>query len=265
MTIKTKDSIVAISTSNSIISFCTVNQVITHLTKLLKEQLKAELEYDRDQLIDRQHWLTLEQIFIEKKVYQKIEKATRPVKPGDFRDHYYPKTEILGDDEMRITALGTGIGREDFDPDKLRYHRIIIMTDADVDGSHIRTLLLTFFFRYMIELIEGGHLFIAQPPLYAVKEGKTLHYTYTEAENAVLLKKLQNKKYSLQRYKGLGEMNAHQLWETTMDPTVRTLLQVTIEDAVIADRTFDMLMGSEVPPRRRFITTHASEVRNLDV
>ena len=139
------------------------------------------------------------------------------------------------------------------------------MTDADVDGSHIRTLLLTFFFRYMTDLIEAGHLFIAQPPLYAVKEGKQIHYTYTEAENAQLLKTLQNKKYSLQRYKGLGEMNAEQLWETTMDPTVRTLLQVTIEDAVIADRTFDMLMGSEVPPRRRFITTHASEVRNLDV
>ncbi|HSH03698.1 MAG TPA: ATP-binding protein [Anaerolineae bacterium] len=138
-------------------------------------------------------------------------------------------------------------------------------TDADVDGSHIRTLLLTFFFRYMPQLIEKGHLYIAQPPLYAVKEGKKIHYTYTEAENSKLLKSLEGKRYSLQRYKGLGEMNAQQLWETTMDPAVRTLLQVTIEDAIIADGTFDMLMGSEVAPRRRFITTHASEVRNLDV
>jgi DNA gyrase subunit B len=174
--------------------------------------------------------------------------------------------KILTNNEVKaiISALGTGVG-ESFDLENLRYHRVIIMTDADVDGSHIRTLLLTFFFRYMTELIEAGHLFIAQPPLYAIKEGKQIHYTYTEADNAELLKKLQNKKYSLQRYKGLGEMNAGQLWETTMDPSVRTLLQVTIEDAVIADRTFDMLMGSEVPPRRRFITTHASEVRNLDV
>jgi DNA gyrase subunit B len=141
------------------------------------------------------------------------------------------------------------------------------MTDADVDGSHIRTLLLTFFFRYMPTLIEDGHLYIAQPPLYRIKEGKIVHYTYTEAENAKLLKKIQasKKKYDLQRYKGLGEMNPDQLWDTTMDPSVRTLLQVAIEDAVMADRTFDMLMGSEVAPRRRFITTHANEVRNLDV
>ena len=174
--------------------------------------------------------------------------------------------KILANNEVKamISALGTGIG-ESFDLENLRYGRVIIMTDADVDGSHIRTLLLTFFFRYMPQLIEEGHLFIAQPPLYAIKEGKTIHYTYTEAENAALLQSLKNKKYGLQRYKGLGEMNAHQLWETTMDPADRTLLQVTIEDAVSADRTFDMLMGSEVPPRRRFITTHASEVRNLDI
>jgi DNA gyrase subunit B len=174
--------------------------------------------------------------------------------------------KILTNNEVKaiISALGTGVG-ESFEIENLRYNRVVIMTDADVDGSHIRTLLLTFFFRYMTELIEEGHLFIAQPPLYAVKEGKTMHYTYTEAENVALLKNLSNKKYSLQRYKGLGEMNAHQLWETTMDPAERTLLQVTIEDAVIADSTFNMLMGSEVPPRRRFITTHASEVRNLDV
>lgn len=174
--------------------------------------------------------------------------------------------KILTNNEVKamISALGTGIG-ESFDLANLRYGRVIIMTDADVDGSHIRTLLLTFFFRYMSQLIEGGHLYIAQPPLYAIKQGKELHYTYTEAQNTALLKELAGKKFSLQRYKGLGEMNAQQLWETTMDPNARTLLQVTIEDAVIADRTFDMLMGSEVPPRRRFITTHASEVRNLDI
>jgi DNA gyrase subunit B len=174
--------------------------------------------------------------------------------------------KILANKEVRalISALGTGVG-ETFELDKLRYGRVIVMTDADVDGSHIRTLLLTFFFRYLPEVIESGHLYIAQPPLYAIKQGKNTQYTYTEAQNAALLNSLKGKKYGLQRYKGLGEMNAQQLWETTMDPTVRTLLQVTIEDAVAADRTFNMLMGSEVPPRRRFITTHASEVRNLDV
>ena len=176
--------------------------------------------------------------------------------------------KILNNNEVKalISALGVGIG-DGFDLSNLRYGRVIIMTDADVDGSHIRTLLLTFFFRYMAELIEGGHLYIAQPPLYLVTVGKEEHYTYTEAENTELLKQLQKKKakYNLQRYKGLGEMNPIQLWETTMDPGVRTLLQVAIEDAVMADRTFDMLMGSEVAPRRRFITTHANEVRNLDI
>jgi len=174
--------------------------------------------------------------------------------------------KILANREVKamISALGTGIG-ETFTLDNLRYGRVIIMTDADVDGSHIRTLLLTFFFRYMPDLINQGHLYIAQPPLYAIKQGKKVRYTYTEAEQAMLMKELAGKKFGLQRYKGLGEMNAQQLWDTTMDPTVRTLLQVTVEDAVASDRTFDMLMGSEVPPRRRFITTHASEVRNLDV
>ncbi len=174
--------------------------------------------------------------------------------------------KILANNEVKalISALGIGIG-ETLDIANLRYHRIIIMTDADVDGSHIRTLLLTFFFRYMPVLIEAGHLFIAQPPLFAVKEGKQLHYTYTEAQQEVLLKQLAGKKVGIQRYKGLGEMNAQQLWETTMDPGERTLLQVTIEDALLADRTFDMLMGSEVAPRKRFIMTHSSEVRNLDV
>ncbi len=174
--------------------------------------------------------------------------------------------KILANNEVKaiISALGTGIG-ETFSLENLRYGRIIIMCDADVDGSHIRTLLLTFFFRYMPDLIEAGHLYIAQPPLYAVKQGKQIIYTYTEGENEALLRQLDGKKYGMQRYKGLGEMNPQQLWETTMDPNQRTLLQVTIEDALLADRTFDMLMGEEVAPRRRFITTHASEVRNLDV
>jgi DNA gyrase subunit B len=176
--------------------------------------------------------------------------------------------KILANNEVKalISALGTGIG-ETFDTERLRYHRIIIMCDADVDGSHIRTLLLTFFFRYMPQLIEKGHLFIAQPPLYLIKSGKDGQYVYSDAEQLVLLKELQkkDKKYNIQRYKGLGEMNPEQLWETTMDPTNRVLLQVNIEDAVIADKTFDMLMGSEVGPRKRFIMTHSSEVRNLDV
>jgi DNA gyrase subunit B len=176
--------------------------------------------------------------------------------------------KILNNNEVKalISALGTGIG-DTFDLESLRYGRVIIMTDADVDGSHIRTLLLTFFFRYMPALIESGHLFIAQPPLYRVRTGKEIAYTYNEHENLELLRRLQGdgKKYDLQRYKGLGEMNPEQLWETTMNPGSRTLLQVLIEDAVTADRTFDMLMGNEVSPRRRFITTHANEVRNLDV
>ena len=174
--------------------------------------------------------------------------------------------KILANNEVKalISALGTGIG-ESMDMSNLRYGRVIIMTDADVDGSHIRTLLLTFFFRYMPELIDNGHLFIAQPPLYQVKVGKDVHYTYTQRQQDSLVKRLDGKKVNVQRYKGLGEMNAEQLWETTMDPNERTLLQVKVEDLVLADRTFDMLMGSEVAPRRKFITTNAAEVRNLDV
>jgi DNA gyrase subunit B len=141
------------------------------------------------------------------------------------------------------------------------------MTDADVDGSHIRTLLLTFFFRYMQTLIESGHLYIAQPPLYRIAYRNQVKYAYTEAGKDSILKELgvTEGKASLQRYKGLGEMNPDQLWDTTMDPANRTLLQVTIEDAAEADRTFDMLMGAAVPPRKKFIQTHAREVRNLDI
>jgi DNA gyrase subunit B len=176
--------------------------------------------------------------------------------------------KILANREVKalISALGTSIG-ESFSLEGLRYGRIVIMTDADVDGSHIRTLLLTFFFRYMQPLIESGHLFIAQPPLYLITHGKEKDYVYTETEREALIKKITTNggRYSLQRYKGLGEMNPEQLWETTMNPDNRTLLCVNIEDAAEADRTFDMLMGSKVPPRRRFIQTHAKEVRNLDV
>jgi len=176
--------------------------------------------------------------------------------------------KILNNREVKslISALGTGIG-EGFNLEGLRYGRIVIMTDADVDGAHIRTLLLTFFFRFMQPLIDSGHLFIAQPPLYLISHGKSKKYVYTEAERETTVKEITSNsgKYSLQRYKGLGEMNPDQLWETTMNPENRTLLRVNIEDAAEADRTFDMLMGSKVPPRRRFIQTHAKEVRNLDV
>ncbi len=176
--------------------------------------------------------------------------------------------KILANNEVKalISALGTGIG-ESFDLSGLRYGRVIIMTDADVDGSHIRTLLLTFFFRYMQSLVDEGHLYIAQPPLYRLAYKNQVRYIYTDAGKDQALKELgvDPDKVGLQRYKGLGEMNPIQLWETTMDPASRTLLLVTIDDAAEADRTFDMLMGSEVPPRRRFITTHAHDVRNLDI
>ena len=175
--------------------------------------------------------------------------------------------KILDNREVKslISALGTSVG-DTFDISGLRYNRIIIMTDADVDGAHIRTLLLTFFFRYMQPLIEEGHLFIAQPPLYRISARNQIYYAYSDAEKDELVAKLGGmNKVSISRYKGLGEMNPEQLWETTMNPENRTLLQVTIEDAAEADRTFDMLMGSQVPPRRRFIQTHAKEVRNLDI
>jgi DNA gyrase subunit B len=166
--------------------------------------------------------------------------------------------------ETLVSALGTGI-EESFDLSNLRYHHIIVMTDADVDGAHIRTLLLTFFFRYMEPIINSGHLFIAQPPLYRISTRSSEYYIYTEEEREKLLKKLGNAKVEMQRYKGLGEMNPEQLWGTTMNPETRTLLRVDIDDAVKADSTFDKLMGPAVPPRKRFIQTHAKSVRNLDV
>jgi DNA gyrase subunit B len=162
-----------------------------------------------------------------------------------------------------ITALGAGIA-EEFDIKRLRYHKIIIMTDADTDGNHIATLLMTFFFRYMKPLIEQGHIYIAQPPLYLIRKGKEKYYVQTEQEKAEILKKL-GEGAVVQRYKGLGEMNPEQLWETTMDPSGRILKKVTIEDAVLADETFAMLMGDEVEPRRRFIEDHAKDAGNIDI
>jgi len=173
--------------------------------------------------------------------------------------------KILTSEQIRnlITALGTGIG-EKFDIGKLRYHHILIMTDADVDGSHIRTLLLTFFFRYMPQVISGKFLYIAQPPLYKITRGKQISYAYTEEQKNRKLAQMDGKP-EVARYKGLGEMNPDQLWETTMNPQNRMLLRVEIEDAVEADKIFDVLMGNDVDPRKRFIQTHAKTVRNLDI
>lgn len=175
-------------------------------------------------------------------------------------DHALENNEI----KALIQAMGCGIGAQ-FDLSNLRYGKIIIMTDADVDGAHIITLLLTFFFRYMDDLITNGHLFLAQPPLYRITSGKTSEYVYSEEQKDQYVAGLNGSRVELQRYKGLGEMNADQLWETTMDPAGRQLIQVTIEDAASADRIFDMLMGNDVPPRRKFIQTHAREVENLDI
>jgi len=181
-------------------------------------------------------------------------------------------TKILANEEIKtiITALGAGIGDEDFDYEKLRYYKIIIMTDADVDGSHIRTLLLTFFFRYMRQLIELGHVYIAQPPLYRIKAGKEEFYAFDDDEKDEILKRFSkngqiSNKVAVSRYKGLGEMNPEQLWETTMNPEKRTLLQVSLENAAEADHIFSTLMGDNVEPRRRFIEKNAKFVKNLDI
>jgi len=178
--------------------------------------------------------------------------------------------KMLSSEEIKnmITAFGCGIDDE-FNEDSLRYHKIIIMTDADVDGAHIRTLLLTFFFRYMTPLIQKGYVYIAQPPLYRVKKGKDIKYTYSEREQEKLIKQMEEEgstgKPDIQRYKGLGEMDAEQLWETTMDFSNRTLIQVTLDDMAAADETFTMLMGDKVPPRRKFIEDNAKYVKNLDI
>ena len=200
--------------------------------------------------------------------------------------------KILENEEIRaiFTAIGAGVG-EDFDPGKIRYNKIILMCDADVDGSHIRTLLLTLFFRHMKPLVELGHVYIAQPPLYKVKKGKQEHYAYDEDERDEVIKRIKSEKKPakggkpeepheepveegavvrsdgviISRFKGLGEMNPEQLWGTTMNPETRTVLQVSIENAADADRTFSILMGDEVEPRRNFIEKNAKYVRNLDV
>ncbi|ERN51562.1 DNA topoisomerase (ATP-hydrolyzing) subunit B [Alkalihalophilus marmarensis] len=175
--------------------------------------------------------------------------------------------KILANNEIRaiITALGTGIG-DDFDIEKARYHKIIIMTDADVDGAHIRTLILTFFYRYMRPLIEKGYIYIAQPPLYKVTQGRDLQYAYNDKElDQIMSQFTERNKVGIQRYKGLGEMNPTQLWETTMDPEYRTVLQVTLEDAMKADEIFEILMGDRVEPRRDFIHENAQYVKNLDI
>jgi DNA gyrase subunit B len=175
--------------------------------------------------------------------------------------------KILSSKEIRalIIALGTAIA-EDFDLNKLRYKKIIIMTDADVDGSHIKTLLLTLFYRYFRPIIENGYLYIAQPPLYRIQAGKEVKYAFNEVQKEEILKSFKTKsQISIQRYKGLGEMNPEQLWETTMNPEKRILFKVKVEDAKEADRIFDILMGQEVLPRKKFILTHAKSVKNLDI
>ncbi|MFA5604607.1 MAG: DNA topoisomerase (ATP-hydrolyzing) subunit B [Dehalococcoidales bacterium] len=175
---------------------------------------------------------------------------------------------ILSSEEIRnmITVLGSGID-DSMDLARLRYHRVVLMADADVDGAHIRTLLLTFFFRHMPELIHNGHLYIAQPPLYKIKAGKTSQWVYTDPDKDLILQKMkrESKKVEVQRYKGLGEMSAEQLWDTTMNPETRTMLRVNIEDAAKSDEVFNMLMGGEVPPRKAFIQAHAKSVKNLDI
>lgn len=178
--------------------------------------------------------------------------------------------KVYGNDKLQpvITALGAGIGDE-FNLDKLRYHKVIIMADADVDGSHIRTLLLTFFFRFMRPLIEHGYVYSAVPPLYKLSRGKTQRVAYSDPERDQISAEMRadnpNAKVDISRYKGLGEMNPHELWETTMDPTTRTLRRITLEDAVQADQIFTVLMGEDVEPRKEFIEENAKYVVNLDI
>jgi DNA gyrase subunit B len=194
--------------------------------------------------------------------------AILPLRGKILNVHKAREDKVLSFEEIRnlITALGCGIG-EKYDVGKLRYHRIVIATDADVDGAHIRTLLLTFFWRYMRDLVDLGHVYIAQPPLYKISKGKQVAYAYSDAERDAEVKKMGEKgaKPEVQRYKGLGEMNPEQLWETTMDPANRILLRVASDDATSAERLFETLMGVEVDPRKQFIKTHAKTVRNLDI
>jgi len=175
--------------------------------------------------------------------------------------------KMLASKEIKalIIAMGTGIG-EDFNIEKLRYHKIVIMTDADVDGAHIRTLLLTFFYRHFKPVVDGGYIYIAQPPLYKIQSGKTVQYAYTDEQKEKVIKNIgKTTGISIQRYKGLGEMNPEQLWETTMNPENRTLLQVAVEEAREADKTLDILMGEQVEPRKKFIQTHAKAAKNIDI
>ncbi|MBU1446552.1 DNA topoisomerase IV subunit B, partial [Patescibacteria group bacterium] len=174
---------------------------------------------------------------------------------------------ILANTEIKSTVIALGVGfGENFDMERLRYDRVVIMTDADVDGAHIRTLLLTLFYRYFKPLVEQGHIYIAQPPLYKIAQGKKAVYAYSDIEKENALKEFSDEsKVNIQRYKGLGEMNPDQLWETTMDPSTRSMLRVTVEDAEKANDIFDTLMGEEVLPRKKFIQTHAKNVKNLDI
>jgi len=191
--------------------------------------------------------------------------AILPLKGKILNVEKAPKDKILEHEELRALATALRANADGLDLSRLRYHRIIIMTDADIDGSHIRTLLLTFFYRHMAELIDHGHLFIAQPPLYRIKSGKDESWLYSEQEKDSKLQELGDAKVEIQRYKGLGEMSPEQLWQTTMDPAARTLLKVEVPDALAADEAFHMLMGNEVPPRKSFIQAHAQNVRNLDI
>jgi len=173
--------------------------------------------------------------------------------------------KVLNSEEIKNVVLSMGAGfKDDFNIAKLRYHKIVIMTDADVDGAHIRTLLLTLFYRYFREIIEKGYLYIAQPPLYRIQKGKKMDYAYSDDELKQKLEEV-GENANIQRYKGLGEMNPGQLWETTMDPETRTLKKVTVEDAIVADELFAVLMGESVEPRRQFIEENAIEVKNLDI
>ncbi len=192
--------------------------------------------------------------------------AILPLRGKILNAYKAPLDKVLSNEEIKmiVTALGTGIGEEDFNLEKLRYDKVIIMTDADVDGAHIRTLLLTFFYRYLPGLLKEGHIYIAQPPLYRVKKGKQEVYAYNEDAREKAMAKFGKKGLMIQRYKGLGEMNPEQLWKTTMDPERRTILKVTLEDAVEADRIFTILMGDKVEPRRQFIEDNATKVKNLD-